>query len=104
MRDFARLDRQLWDQGAASFLPHGLSGGWDDAAQPILLSTMMFEPGNILIADGEWREAALWRASLFRRGHAGRRAAGGSASAATAWAPRALAGKWARRAFAQWAR
>ena len=58
----ARLDRQLWDQGAASFLPHGLAGGADDAAQPILLSTGTDAPNlarNILIADGEWREAAL---------------------------------------------
>jgi DNA polymerase-3 subunit chi len=58
----ARLDRQLWDQGAASFLPHGLAGGTDDAAQPILLSTGTDAPNlarNILIADGEWREAAL---------------------------------------------
>jgi DNA polymerase-3 subunit chi len=58
----ARLDRQLWDQGSASFLPHGLAGGVDDAAQPILLSTGADAPNlarNILIADGEWREAAL---------------------------------------------
>ena len=58
----ARLDRQLWDQGAASFLPHGLAGGSDDAAQPILLSTGTDAPNrarNILIADGEWREAVL---------------------------------------------
>jgi DNA polymerase-3 subunit chi len=58
----ARLDRQLWDQGAASFLPHGLAGGSDDAAQPILLSTGTDSPNlarNILIADGEWRESAL---------------------------------------------
>ena len=58
----ARLDRQLWDQGAASFLPHGLAGGADDAAQPILLSTGTDAPNlarNLLIADGEWREAAL---------------------------------------------
>jgi DNA polymerase-3 subunit chi len=58
----ARLDRQLWDQGAASFLPHGLAGGADDAAQPILLSTGSDAPNlarNILIADGEWRESAL---------------------------------------------
>ena len=58
----ARLDRQLWDQGATSFLPHGLSGGADDAAQPILLSTGADAPNlarNILIADGEWRESAL---------------------------------------------
>ena len=52
----------LWDQGAASFLPHGLAGGSDDAAQPILLSTGTDAPNlarNLLIADGEWREAAL---------------------------------------------
>lgn len=58
----ARLDRQLWDQGVASFLPHGLAGGSDDAAQPILLSTGTDAPNrarNLLIADGEWREAAL---------------------------------------------
>jgi len=58
----ARLDRQLWDQGAASFLPHGLAGGPDDAAEPILLSTGSDAPNlarNILIADGEWRESAL---------------------------------------------
>lgn len=58
----ARLDRQLWDQGAASFLPHALADGADDAAQPILLSTGTDAPNlarNILIADGEWREAAL---------------------------------------------
>ena len=58
----SRLDRQLWDQGAASFLPHGLAGGVDDVAQPILLSTGTDSPNlarNLLIADGEWREAAL---------------------------------------------
>ena len=58
----ARLDRQLWDQGATSFLPHGLAGGSDDAAQPVLLSTGTEAPNlarNLLIADGEWRDAAL---------------------------------------------
>ena len=58
----ARLDRILWDQGGASFLPHGLSGGADDARQPILLSTSPDAPNqarNMLIADGIWREAAL---------------------------------------------
>jgi DNA polymerase III subunit chi len=58
----ARLDRQLWDQGEASFLPHGLAGGADDSRQPILLSTEVDAPNlarNLLIADGEWREAAL---------------------------------------------
>ena len=58
----ARLDRQLWDQGAASFLPHALAGGADDTVQPMLLSTGTDAPNrarNVLIADGEWREAAL---------------------------------------------
>jgi DNA polymerase III subunit chi len=55
----ARLDRILWDQGATSFLPHGLAGG---ARQPILLSTSPDAPNlarNMLIADGIWRDAAL---------------------------------------------
>ncbi len=58
----ARLDRMLWDQGAASFVPHALAGGSDDTAQPILLSQGTDAPNlarNLLIADGEWREAAL---------------------------------------------
>jgi DNA polymerase-3 subunit chi len=58
----ARLDRMLWDQGATSFLPHGLAGGSDDARQPILLSASPDAPNlarNMLIADGQWREAAL---------------------------------------------
>jgi DNA polymerase-3 subunit chi len=58
----ARLDRQLWDQGAGSFLPHGVAGGTDDARQPILLSVTPDAPNaarNILIADGEWRESVL---------------------------------------------
>ena len=58
----ARLDRVLWDQESASFLPHGLAGGTDDARQPVSLSTSPDAPNqarNILIADGEWREAAL---------------------------------------------
>jgi len=58
----ARLDRLLWDQGATSFIPHGLAGGTDDARQPILLSTQTDAPNlarNMLIADGQWRDAAL---------------------------------------------
>ena len=58
----ARLDRQLWDQGQASFLAHGLAGGSDDSRQPILLSPAVDAPNlarNLLIADGEWRDAAL---------------------------------------------
>ena len=58
----AKLDRMLWDQSPASFLPHALAGGADDARQPILLSTSPDAPNlarNMLIADGQWREAAL---------------------------------------------
>jgi len=58
----ARLDRQLWDQGEASFLPHAIAGGADDSRQPVLLSQTVDAPNlarNLLIADGEWREAAL---------------------------------------------
>jgi DNA polymerase-3 subunit chi len=58
----ARLDRLLWDQAPTGFLPHGLVGGADDARQPILLSTSPDAPNlarNMLIADGEWRDAAL---------------------------------------------
>jgi len=57
-----RLDRMLWDQGATSFLPHAPSGGSDDTRQPILLSVSTDAPNlarNLLIADGQWREAAL---------------------------------------------
>jgi len=57
-----RLDRMLWDQCPTSFLPHGAAGGADDARQPILLSTSPDAPNlarNMLIADGEWRDAAL---------------------------------------------
>jgi DNA polymerase III subunit chi len=58
----ARLDRMLWNNGPTTFLPHGLAGGADDARQPILLSTSPDAPNqarNMLIADGEWRDAAL---------------------------------------------
>jgi len=58
----ARLDRMLWDQGSAAFLPHGLAGGADDARQPVLLSTTPDAPNlarNALIADGTWRESTL---------------------------------------------
>ncbi len=58
----ARLDRMLWDLGPASFLPHALAGGADDARQPILLTTSEDAPNqarNMLIADGQWRDTAL---------------------------------------------
>ena len=58
----ARLDRLLWDQGGASFLPHGLAGASEDSRQPVLLSTSPDAANrarNMLIADGKWRESAL---------------------------------------------
>jgi DNA polymerase-3 subunit chi len=58
----ARLDRLLWDQGATSFLPHGIAGTAEDARQPILLSSSDDAPNlarAMLIADGRWRESAL---------------------------------------------
>ncbi len=57
-----RLDRLLWDVGKTSFLPHGLAGGTADSRQPVLLSTTPDAANvarNLLIADGDWREAAL---------------------------------------------
>lgn len=57
-----RLDRLLWDQGETDFLAHGIAGEGEDARQPVLLSTTP-DPSNgarnLLLADGEWREAAL---------------------------------------------
>jgi len=58
----ARLDRMLWDMEPTGFLPHGIAGGSDDPRQPVLLSTTPDAPNlarNILIADGQWRDAAL---------------------------------------------
>lgn len=58
----ARLDRILWDQGPASFLPHGTVGESDDSRQPVLLAADADAPNrarNLLIADGKWREASL---------------------------------------------
>jgi DNA polymerase-3 subunit chi len=57
-----RLDRLLWDQDPTSFIPHAIAGSSEDARQPILLSTGTDAPNlarNLLIADGQWREAAL---------------------------------------------
>ena len=57
-----RLDRLLWDAGDTAFLPHAVAGGVEDARQPVLLATTpdpVNGARNILLADGEWREAAL---------------------------------------------
>lgn len=57
-----RLDEALWTYDPASFLPHGQSGAGAPANQHVLLSGDT-DAANaakyIMIADGEWREAAL---------------------------------------------
>ena len=47
-----KLDRLLWDQGPASFLPHGIAGGPDDGL------------AQELIAAGEATGDMLWRMPL----------------------------------------
>jgi len=56
-RDAARLDwldRQLWLGSEEGFLPHGLSGGPHDAAQPVLLTTgtAANDPACLMTVDG----------------------------------------------------
>jgi DNA polymerase-3 subunit chi len=51
----ASIDDALWRSEHPDWLPHGMAGGADDAAQPILLS-MADHPGNqagfLFLADG----------------------------------------------------
>ena len=64
------LDRALWTYAPDSFLPHGLAGVGDEAAQPVLIAP---DPApanaarNVLLAGGRWRDEALAfdRAFLF---------------------------------------
>ena len=97
----------LWDQGATSFLPHGVAGGTDDARQPILLSTSADAPNlarNMLIADGQWRDAALTTTALLpvrRCTLEGARLAGSCWRAATGSSGvtgRRKTGKWVSKA------
>lgn len=57
-----RLDETLWTYDPTSFLPHGQSGESVSENQRILLSDGT-DAANaakyIMLADGEWREAAL---------------------------------------------
>lgn len=50
------LDAALWTAPEPDWLPHGLSGGADDALQPILLDTEDVAPGNgarfLFLVDG----------------------------------------------------
>lgn len=56
------LDTLLWDYAADSFLPHAQAGAGDDGAQPVLIADAPVPANgarNILIADAQWRDAAL---------------------------------------------
>ncbi|RED15634.1 DNA polymerase III subunit chi [Parasphingopyxis lamellibrachiae] len=58
----ALLDEALWTYDPASFLPHGQSGDETGADQPALLSAETDSANAakfIMLADGEWRDAAL---------------------------------------------
>ncbi|MBX9796756.1 DNA polymerase III subunit chi [Sphingomonas sp.] len=58
----ALIDARLWDYAPASFLPHAEAGGAADAEQPVLIagdSAAGNGARHILIADGQWRDAAL---------------------------------------------
>ncbi|WP_448657806.1 DNA polymerase III subunit chi [Sphingomonas sp. CJ99] len=58
-----RIDGLLWTYSPASFLPHAQAGQGEDSAQPVLIAADASTAGNgarhVLIADGEWRDAAL---------------------------------------------
>ena len=62
-RQLDAISAALWGWKPDSFLAHAKAGEGDDGLQPILLSSAGDAPGNgarlTLIADGEWRDAAL---------------------------------------------
>ena len=64
----AKIDRLLWSDPPTSFLPHAMADSGRDSEQPVLLSTSPVAANkarNMLIADGEWREAATGFARTF---------------------------------------
>ncbi len=61
LEDREAIDAALWSAIPESFLPHPPAGGRDDG-EPILISDEAGTPGDVsalILADGEWREAAL---------------------------------------------
>lgn len=64
----ALLDEALWTYEPASFLPHAQSGDGAAGEQPVLLSAET-EAANgakfVMLADGEWRDAALGFVRVF---------------------------------------
>ena len=63
----SRLDTQLWLHPENSFLPHGMSGGPDDAAQPVLLGNgpITNAATAMMLLDGA--EVALLEAQSLTR-------------------------------------
>ncbi|MBS0478611.1 MAG: DNA polymerase III subunit chi [Proteobacteria bacterium] len=62
------IDRLLWSYSPESFLPHGRTGGDDDASQPVLIAadcTPINQAANIALIDGAWRDEALTFGRVF---------------------------------------
>ena len=58
----AEIDRQLWTFAPDSFVPHGVLGEGDDAAQPVLIAPDVNAANgarHIALVDGTWRDDAL---------------------------------------------
>lgn len=58
----SQLDQLLWTYSPESFLPHGVTGGEDDARQLVLIggaAEALNGAENIALADGVWRDEAL---------------------------------------------
>ena len=56
------LDRLLWSYAPESFLPHGLLGGGDEEAQPVLIAPDVNAANrarHVALVDGQWRDDAL---------------------------------------------
>lgn len=57
-----KLSKALWQAAPESFLAHGLAGGEQDDAQPILISAQCEATNGarfVALTDGEWRDDAL---------------------------------------------
>lgn len=64
----ARVSEALWAADGAAFLAHEMAGEGNDAPQPILLSADLTDTNaarHIMVADGEWRAAALTAERVF---------------------------------------
>jgi len=56
------LDRLLWSYAPDSFLPHGVEGGGDEGAQPVLIAADVTDANaarHVALVDGTWQDAAL---------------------------------------------